>query len=123
MTAAVLMWRQPERLGELAWRGPDRTVMLMAARGQTGAIAAVFGAPYPLTAEAIDDAGGDPTARAAAAAAQTTANSKADATAAATALAKRTESYVQSSEPATTAPAMWFDTSDPNFLTLKIQRG
>ncbi|SMD05609.1 hypothetical protein [Novosphingobium sp. B1] len=69
MTAAVLMWRQPERLGELAWRGPDRTVMLMAARGQTGAIAAVFGAPYPLTAEAIDDAGGDPTARAAAAAA------------------------------------------------------
>lgn len=38
-------------------------------------------------------------------------------------VAKRTESYVQSSEPVTTAPAMWFDTSDPNFLTLKIQRG
>lgn len=101
MTAAVLMWRQPERLGELAWRGPDRTVMLMAARGQTGAIAAVFGAPYPLTAEAIAAAGG----------------------ATADDVAKRTESYVQSSEPATTAPAMWFDTSDSNFLTLKIQRG
>lgn len=70
MTAAVLMWRQQERLGQLAWRGPDRSVMLMAARGQTGAIAAVFGVPYPLTSAAIVAAGGDTTARASAAAAQ-----------------------------------------------------
>lgn len=73
MTAAVLMWRQQERLGELAWRGPDRSVMLMAARGQTVAIAAVFGAPYPLTSAAIVAAGGDTTARASAAAAGTAA--------------------------------------------------
>jgi hypothetical protein len=83
VTAAVLMWRQQERLGQLAWRGPDRSVMLMAARGQTGAIAAVFGAPYPLTSAAIVAAGGDTTARASAAAAQGTANSAALAAAAA----------------------------------------
>jgi hypothetical protein len=95
------MWRQQERLGQLAWRGPDRSVMLMAARGQTGAIAAVFGAPYPLTGEAIADAGG----------------------ALESDLAKRAESYVQASSPETDAPALWFDTSNPSFLTIKIQRG
>lgn len=57
--------------------------MLMAARGQTGAIAAVFGAPYPLTSAAIVAAGGDTTARASAAAAQGTANSAVSAAAAA----------------------------------------
>ena len=38
-------------------------------------------------------------------------------------LAKRAESYVQASSPVTDAPALWFDTSNPSFLTIKIQRG
>lgn len=37
-------------------------------------------------------------------------------------LSKRTEAYIQDSEPDTTAPALWFDTSG-GFLTLKIQTG
>lgn len=101
MTASVLMWRQPERRGGLAWRGPEQTIMLMAARGQMSAIAVVFGQPYPLTGEAIVDAGG----------------------ALESDLAKRAESYVQASSPETDAPALWFDTSNPSFLTIKIQRG
>jgi len=39
------------------------------------------------------------------------------------ATSKRTESYIQSSTPTTTAAALWFDTTDAGFLTLKIQRG
>lgn len=33
------------------------------------------------------------------------------------------EGYVQASTPTTSAPALWFDISNPDFVTLKIQRG
>lgn len=49
-------------------------------------------------------------------------DTKADEAALVSAVSKRTESYVQSTEPDTAASALWFDTS-AGFLTLKIQRG
>jgi len=110
-TPKRLLWRQQERLGALAWRGPEETTMLMAARAGVDVIAAVIGPVGPqgpdgilsLTSDAIDEVGGDPTAR--------------------QAIGRRVESYVQAGTPDTTEAALWFDTANPSFLTLKIQRG